>query len=130
MAIHFGMAAMTSTPPPELRDPHLPPPEVCEWLLQQDWSEAIPITTLGFHGLSPHGIAKSKLYEYRHSHTGIGADEGGRILLPVEALDVLRKDRDDRRAAINRKRQAGVADELTRKARREQQRCSEAELRL
>ena len=85
---------MDTTP----RDPYLPPPAVCDWLLEQDWSEMIPITTIQYHGSTPHGIAVSRLGGYQQAHLGIGADEGGRILLPAEALDVLRKDQDERRA--------------------------------
>ena len=78
------------------RDPHLPPPAVCDWLLEQDWSEMIPITTIQYHGSTPHGIAESRLGGYQQAHSGIGADEGGRILLPAEALDALRVDAENR----------------------------------
>lgn len=112
---------------PEFRDPSLPPPEVCDWLLEQDWSEMIPVTLIQYHGSTPHGMAQSKLYEYQQAEHVIGADEIGRILLPVEALDVLREDQNSRRAALQQKRQACKADELARKATREQQRACESE---
>ena len=94
---------MTTTQPTDTmdttpRNPHLPPPAVCDWLLEQDWSEMIPITTIQYHGSTPYGIAESRLGGYQQAHSAIGADEGGRILLPVEAIAVLRKDKDDRRA--------------------------------
>ena len=71
-----------------------------------------------YYGSTPHGMSQSKLYEYQQAHSAIGADEGGRILLPVEALDVLRKDQDNRRAALEQKRQACESDELAIKAKR------------
>jgi hypothetical protein len=79
---------MDTTP----RDPHLPPPAVCDWLLEQDWSEMIPMAGIQYYGSTPHGMSQSKLYEYQQAHPAIGADQGGRILLPAEALDGLRKD--------------------------------------
>jgi hypothetical protein len=86
----------TSTTPN--RDPHLPPPAVCDWLLEQDWSEMIPVTLIQYHGSIPHGMSQSKLYEYQQAHPAIGDDVGGRILLPVETIAVLRKDQEIRRA--------------------------------
>ena len=117
---------MTTTQPTEPmdttpRDPHLPPPEVCDWLLEQDWSEMIPMAGIQYYGSTPHGMSQSKLYEYQQAHSAIGADGGGRILLPVEAIAVLRKDQGNRRAALEQKRQACKADELARKAEREQE---------
>ena len=102
MTTHQPAKPMDTTP----RDPYLPPPAVVDWLLEQDWSEMIPVTCIQYQGSSPHGITKSKLYEYQQAHTGMGADEGGRILLPVEVLDVLRKDHAIRQAALEEKRQA------------------------
>ena len=104
------------------RDPHLPPPAVCDWLLEQDWSEMIPVTLIQYHGSLPHGMSQSKLYEYQLAFCEIGADTGGRVSLPIEALDTLRKDRDARQAAFEQKRQACEADEMAKKAEREQER--------
>ena len=100
------------------RDPHLPPPAVVDWLLEQNWSEMIPITSIQYEGVRPHGISKSKLWEYQMAGPELGEDYGGHILLPVEALDVLRKDRDARQSALEQKRQACEADELAIKAKR------------
>lgn len=105
---------MDTTP----RDPHLPPPEVVDWLLEQDWSEMIPMAGIQYYGSTPHGMSQSKLYKCQQAHPAIGADEGGRILLPVEAIAVLRNDQDERRAAHEQKRQALEADELAIKAKR------------
>jgi len=126
MTTHQPTQPMSTTP----RDPHLPPPEVVDWLLERDWSEMIPITCIQYQGSSPHGITKSKLYEYQQAHTGRGADEGGRILLPVEVLDVFREDHASRKAALEEKRQAWNAadeDDLARKVQRQQERACEAE---
>ena len=123
------MAPLMSTNINPNRDPHLPPPEVCDWLLEQDWSEMIPVTLIQYHGSTPHGMSQSKLYEYQQAHPAIGADGGGRILFSVEAIAALRKDQGNRRAAFEQKRQACEADELARKARREQARVCEGRLR-
>jgi hypothetical protein len=80
------------------RDPHLPPPAVCDWLLEQTWPGVIPETRIDFQGGSPDGVAGSHLIGYQQARVAIGVDQGGRIFLPDEALDVLRKDQDNRRA--------------------------------
>jgi hypothetical protein len=83
---------MDTTP----RDPHLPPPAVCDWLLEQTWPGVIPETRIDFQDGSPDGVAGSHLIGYQQARVAIGADEGGRIFLPDEALDFLRVD------AVNR----------------------------
>ena len=128
LACCFPMAPMSTNTTPN-RDPHLPPPAVCDWLLEQDWSEMIPMAGIQYYGSTPHGMSQSKLYEYQQAHPAIGADGGGRILFSVEAIAALRKDQGNRRAAFEQKRQACEADELARKARREQARVCEGRLR-
>ena len=113
---------MTTQPTNTPRDPHLPPPAVVDWLLEQDWSEMIPITNIQYEGARPHGMTKSKHWEYQMACPVLGEDDAGRIFLPVEALDVLRKDRDARLADLEQKQQACKADEMARKAEREQER--------
>jgi hypothetical protein len=105
---------MDTTP----RDPHLPPPEVVDWLLEQTWPGVIPETRIDFQGGSPEGVAGSHLIGYQQTRVAIGVDQGGRIFLPDEGLDVLRKDQDERRAALEQKRQTCEADELAIKAKR------------
>jgi hypothetical protein len=100
------------------RDPHLPPPAVVDWLLEQNWSEMIPVTLIQYHGSLPHGMSQSKLYEYQLALCKIGADTSGRVSLPIDALDALRKDRGARQSALERKRQDCEADELAIKAKR------------
>jgi hypothetical protein len=84
------------TQPPEPmdtpRDPHLPPPAVVDWLLEQDWSEMIPVTNIQYGGAKPHGMTKSKLWKYQMACPVLGEDDAGCILLPVETLDAFRKD--------------------------------------
>jgi hypothetical protein len=109
---------MDTTP----RDPHLPPPAVVDWLLEQNWSDMIPLTLIQYHGPLPNGMHQSKLYEYQLALCEIGADTDGRVFLPLEALDALRKDRDARQSALEQKRQACKADEMAKKAEREQER--------
>ena len=89
---------MTTQPMDTPRDPHLPPPAVCDWLLEQKWPGVIPETRIDFQGGSPDGVAGSHLIGYQQARVAIGVDQGGRIFLPDEALDVLRKDQDERRA--------------------------------
>lgn len=113
---------MTTQPMDTPRDPHLPPPAVVDWLLEQDWSEMIPITSIQYEGARPHGMTKSRHWEYQMAHPVLGEYDTGRILLPFEALDAFRKDRDARLADLERKRQACRADEMARKAEREQER--------
>ena len=83
---------MTAQPMDTPRDPHLPPPAVVDWLLEQDWSVMIPITNIQYEGARPHDMTKSKLWEYQMACFVLGEDDAGRIFLPVEALDVLRRD--------------------------------------
>ena len=108
MTTHQRPEPMDTTP----RDPHLPPPAVVDWLLDQNWSEMIPATLIEYHGSLPHGMSQSKLYEYQLAFCEIGADTGGRVSFPIEALDALRKDRDARQSTLEQKRQDCEADEL------------------
>jgi hypothetical protein len=79
------------------RDLHLPPPEVCDWLLAQEWSEAIPTTLTTFHPGGPGGITMHTAYDHVHARAALGADEVFAIELPVEALAVLRADAEARK---------------------------------
>jgi len=103
---------MNTTP----RDPHLPPPAVVDWLLEQNWSEMIPIVNIQYEGARPHGMTKSKLWEYQMACPVLSEDDAGHILLPFEALDVFRKDQSARLAALEQKRQAPEREEAVRKA--------------
>jgi hypothetical protein len=72
-------------PKAQIRDEHLPSPEVCDWLLSLEWAEPN-----GIHLETPdfEGIREDSCY----ARTAIGADECIELLLPVEALECLEKD--------------------------------------
>jgi hypothetical protein len=79
------------------RNPHLPPPEVCDWLIGQEWSGRIPRTVTTHPKGSPREIAESPLFSFTTAHPEAGANEIGRIFLSVEALEVLMADQQARR---------------------------------
>ena len=79
------------------RDPHLPSPEVCDWLLEQKWSERIPSIEMTFPEGGPSGCSRSTLNSYRQSFVVIGRNTMARLFVPSEALDTLRKDAAERR---------------------------------
>jgi len=114
MSIHQPTKPMDTTP----RDPHLPPPAVCDWLLEQKWSERIPSIEMTFSEGGAFGSSRSALNGYHEADMAIGRDETALLFMPHEALDVLRKDQDDRRAALEQKRQASEAERLANTATR------------
>jgi hypothetical protein len=78
------------------RDPHLPPPEVCDWLLEQEWSGVIPETFITY----PRGGAEvidSRRFDHCSARIEIGADERGHFELPIEVLEALKADQRARR---------------------------------
>ena len=83
---------MNTTP----RDPHLPPPAVCDWLLKRKWSERISSIHMSFLENMPFGISHSKMNDYHAAHIAIGRDETARLFMPHDALDALRKDAEAR----------------------------------
>ena len=93
------------------RDPHLPPPEVCDWLLAQEWSEPATVNVSSVAG-------DSEMYDHCQTTAELGRDECIDLMLPVEALQVLREDAATRREAIESKRRELMPDELARKAAR------------
>jgi hypothetical protein len=110
------------TPMDTPRDPHLPPPAVVDWLLEQNWPGEIPVTRIDYRGGNPTGVAGSTLLSWQQAYVDIGADAGGRVFLCPDALDALRKDQSIRQAAFDQKRQACKANEMAKKAEREQER--------
>jgi len=80
------------------RDPHLPPPAVVDWLLEQAWSSWIPETRIDYCGCVADGMYKTTLFAQQLARAEIGADAGARIFLCSDGLDVLGKDRAARRA--------------------------------
>lgn len=108
------------------RDPHLPPPEVCDWLLSQNWSEAIPLTVITYPAGHPDGIYRSEKFDYASTSTAIGSDEIADVFLPVEVIEVLRADQVARDSALDEKRRKYRADEEMRKLAREESRKMES----
>jgi hypothetical protein len=94
------------------RDPHLPPPAVVDWLLEQKWSDRIPSIEMTFPEGGAFGCSRSSLNGYHEAHTAIGRDETARLFMPDDALDALRKDQDARQSALSPKWQECEADEL------------------
>lgn len=74
------------------RDPHLPPPEVCDWLLQQEWSNRIPETNIIYSQGPVDGVIGSGLFNHHLADPAVGADGIGKIYLPDETLQALRDD--------------------------------------
>jgi hypothetical protein len=72
-------------PKAQIRDKHLPSPEVCDWLLSLEWSEpsSIELNTPDFEGDRNDSC---------YALTTIGRDECIELLLPTEALERLEKD--------------------------------------
>lgn len=73
------------------RDPHLPHPEVCDWLLSQEWSK--PSTV--FYNSEQ---AKGYINDCCEASAAIGRDEIIDLLLPSFGLQILREDAAARQA--------------------------------
>lgn len=73
------------------RDPHLPPPEVCDWLLGLMWSA--PSTTK-----VSNNHHSSEIYECHEAYAAIGADGMIDLLLPTVEFQILQKDAEARQA--------------------------------
>ena len=73
------------------RDPHLPHPEVCDWLLRQEWSapDTVHVSSSGQTGFTVDCCEAS---------AAIGRDETIDLLLPSFGLQVLREDQTARAA--------------------------------
>ena len=90
------------------RDPHLPPPEVCDWLLAQEWSEVVPTAVTSFPASGPSGITKHEAYDHVYARAALGANEIFAIEMPVEALQLLEEDAWIRREAIGNSAEYGI----------------------
>jgi len=80
---------MDATP----RDPHLPPPAVVDWLLEQNWSAPISEAVTTYPEGHPMGLTGSASYQCREVTVAIGADEIGCFRVAEETLDTLLRDR-------------------------------------
>jgi hypothetical protein len=67
------------------RDPHLPHPEVCDWLLSQEWSEPDTVKVSSDR-------QESETYDCCEASAAIGRDEIIDLLLPLLGLQILRED--------------------------------------
>ena len=73
------------------RDPHLPPPEVCDWLLAQEWSGVVPLAVTTYPEGGP-GITEHAAYDHVYARAALGANEVVAVEMPVEALQLLEED--------------------------------------
>lgn len=73
------------------RDPHLPPVEVCDWLLNREWSTPSTVKFSSDHH-------RHEIYECCEAYAAIGADGMIDLLLPTVELQILREDAEARRA--------------------------------
>jgi hypothetical protein len=82
------------------RDPHLPPPEVCDWLLSQQWSTPIPETSISYSPIGPYGSNGSRLFDYQYLNVSIGADGTARIFMHTDDMQILQEDAEARQAGL------------------------------
>lgn len=73
-------------PKAQIRDAHLPSPEVCDWLLFLEWSEPSSIE------LNTPDLDESDRNDSCYALASIGRGECIELLLPAEALECLEKD--------------------------------------
>jgi hypothetical protein len=74
-------------------DPHLPPPAVVDWLLDQNWSAPISEAVTTYPEGHPMGLSGSASYQCREVTVAIGAYEIGCFRVAEEAFDMLLRDR-------------------------------------
>lgn len=71
------------------RDPHLPDPVTCDWLLRQEWSESVEYAGIRFSNGKTESL---ELINFLHATVGIGADYTIEIFIPDELIKFLRDD--------------------------------------
>lgn len=77
------------------RDPHLPDPIICDWLLQQKWSGSVECTDIRFS----NGKTEScMLMNFLHATIGVGTDYAVEVFVPDELIEFLRDDARARQA--------------------------------
>ena len=67
------------------RDPHLPSPEVCDWLLSLEWSKPSTVKVIADYG-------SSEIYDCCHAVTALGRDECVDVVLPADGIKMLQED--------------------------------------
>ena len=105
------------------RDPHLPPPEVCDWLLSQDRGELLRETHVSYSNSDTKSSVFYNHYLVRLEIGSDGANQG--LLIADDVLQVLKDDQEARRQALEQKRRRCEVDELSRREEREAQRVCE-----
>ena len=82
---------------PMQRDPHLPSPEVCDWLCSLEWSAVIPSAVTTYPEGGPFYSAKTTRHCSVFASPAFGTDHTIEIELPEEGLAVLRADAEARK---------------------------------
>lgn len=84
------------------RDPHLPPPDVCDWLLSQDWSELCDIES---KTIGPKGrvLGSGRSFDLRRALVSIGADCSEDLVIHDDSLEILREDHAEREEDIKKR---------------------------
>lgn len=77
------------------RDPHLPDPIICDWLLRQEWSESVECVDIKF---SNGETESSMLMNFLHATVGVGADHIIEVFIPDQLIQLLRDDARARQA--------------------------------
>lgn len=75
------------------RDPLLPPPEVCDWLLGLTWSAPSAVEVSNIHD-------NREICECHEAYAAIGADGMIDLLLPTIEFQILQKDAEARQAGV------------------------------
>jgi hypothetical protein len=91
MGYDMGVIAAIAMPAYK-RDPHLPSPEVCDWLLSLKWSKPSTVTVIADDG-------SSEIYDCCITRPALGRDEMIDLALPADGIKMLQKDAEDRREA-------------------------------
>ena len=80
------------------RDPHLPSPEVCDWLCSLEWSEVVPSAVTTYPEGGPLHFTRKRIRNFSvFAEAAFGADHIIEIELPEEGLAVLRADAEARK---------------------------------
>jgi hypothetical protein len=64
------------------RDPHLPSPEVCDWLLSLEWSKPSTVKVIADDG-------SSEIYDCCIARPALGRDEMIDLALPADGIKML-----------------------------------------
>ena len=80
------------------RDPHLPSPEVCDWLCSLEWSEVVPSAVTTYPEGGRFRFTHKRIRNFSvFAEAAFGTDHIIELELPEEGLAVLRADVEARR---------------------------------